>query len=1193
MFLPFRPSIERMSHLFAQRSRASRRSQRIASFRRRFLLEPLEGRQMLSTFYVSTTVDNGSNTSPAAGSLRAAILAVDAQKAGTYSTIDFNIPGTGVHQITPRSLLPLITNPVNINGLSESGSSAASPQIEINGAIAGADAFGLLIQPSASGTATNPTQISGLMITDFGGGGVQVNEASYVKLSDLFVGVSVLGTNTIFAAGNGVFGVFFAAGSNDSLSGSVVSANQGNGVDLGRASNDTLSGDFIGTDATGKGSVDFYGTSLANAASGVAIYAAASNNTIGGTVSGAADVISNNRQQGVWISDSGTSGNLVEGDKIGTTVNGTGALPNSTGVFIQNDATGNTVGGTTLAALDVISGNYSDGVHIEGGASSNLVEGDDIGVAYGGTASLGNGGSGAAIFGGASNNSIGASAAGAGNVISGNGQNGVFISDSTTTGNLVAGDKIGTNAAGTSAIPNGTGVLIQTSAAYNTIGGTTTPGTPSDVISGNYGDGVHIVGGAAHNWVEGDYIGVASNRTASLGNGASGVAIYGGASNNTIGVSAAGTGSGNVISGNNQNGVYISDSTTTGNLVAGDTIGTNAAGTSALPNHVGVFVGNGASSNIIGGTSATQRDLISGNAWDGVQLVGGGTSGNLVEGDYIGVASGGTSSLGNGASGVSIYGSAHGNTIGATAHGSGNVISGNAQNGVYIGDSGTNGNVVAGDYIGTDYLGTSAIPNGTGVFIQHAAYNTIGGTSSVPTPSDVISGNYSDGVHIVNGAFDNWVEGDFIGMSAYGSALGNGASGVAIYADSWNNTIGVNASGTGQGNVISANGQNGVYISDSGTNSNLVAGDQIGTDIGGGDPLPNATGVLIQNGAAYNTIGGTITATRDVISGNTHDGVDIAWGAAQNVVEGDYIGTNGGGTNGVGNGGSGVSIYGAGNYNTIGGNVSGSGDLISGNTSGDGVYIGGSWTNGNLVAGDYIGTDSTGSYSVPNYVGVVVTNSAAYNIIGGAASGAAPSDLISGNSSDGVEINWGAGYNVVVGDDIGVTASLGRNALVVPVDAKFKLANGASGVSMYGGASNNTIGGTTVSVGDIIAYNTQNGIYIGGSGTNGNSAGDDWIANNGNNGVTIASGATGNSIANSNVYSNTHNGVEVDANASYTTITYDALENNGASGVYFAPGSSENVVENCTIEYNTWGIYDAGSNNSQNSNILDHNTNGN
>ena len=129
-----------------QSRRHHRTSRRLNKFHRRFLVEPLEDRQMLSTLYVTTSDDNGSNTNPLAGSLRAQILSAHAAPAGTYTTIDFKIPGSGLQKIQLQAPLPAITNPVNLNGLSQSGSTATSPLIQIDGTGAGRAPWGLTLR---------------------------------------------------------------------------------------------------------------------------------------------------------------------------------------------------------------------------------------------------------------------------------------------------------------------------------------------------------------------------------------------------------------------------------------------------------------------------------------------------------------------------------------------------------------------------------------------------------------------------------------------------------------------------------------------------------------------------------------------------------------------------------------------------------------------------------------------------------------------------------------------------------------------------------------------------------------------------------------------------------------------------------------------------------------------------------------
>ena len=108
---------------------------------------------------------------------------------------------------------------------------------------------------------------------------------------------------------------------------------------------------------------------------------------------------------------------------------------------------------------------------------------------------------------------------------------------------------------------------------------------------------------------------------------------------------------------------------------------------------------------------SSDGNVISGNDWEGVHIVGTGTtdnetSGNVVQGNYIGVSADGSTALGNAESGVGIYAGASDNTIGGSVSGTGDLISANGSNGVYITDSGTTGNVVEGDFIGTNWSAT-------------------------------------------------------------------------------------------------------------------------------------------------------------------------------------------------------------------------------------------------------------------------------------------------------------------------------------------------------------------------------------------------------------------------------------------------------------------------------------------------------
>jgi titin len=306
--------------------------------------------------------------------------------------------------------------------------------------------------------------------------------------------------------------------------------------------------------------------------------------------------------------------------------------------------------------------------------------------------------------------------------------------------------------------------------------------------------------------VTNSYIGTNAAGTAALPNGASGVYILNTATNNTVG-------GGDVISGNAGDGVAIAGSGTTGNVVEGDFIGTNAGGTTALGvQYTGVYILDGASSNIIGDTTAAARDVISGNVYNGVYITGSGTSSNLVEGDFIGTDASGSHAVGQ-QSGVVLAGGASSNYIGTMKPGAGNVISGNTY-GVEITDAGTMLNWVENDLIGTNASDTYAVANTFyGVLIFNgASYNGV--------YSNVISGN-SIGVEI-DGAdtAGNYVYFNEIGTDQSGSiAIGNVYYGVHVsYASNtviMYNTIefsglyclvNVKASTTYYGNTVIRNG---------------------------------------------------------------------------------------------------------------------------------------------------------------------------------------------------------------------------------------------------------------------------------------------------------------------------------------------------------------------------------------------------
>ena len=283
------------------------------------------------------------------------------------------------------------------------------------------------------------------------------------------------------------------------------------------------------------------------------------------------------------------------------------------GLVLTSTADGSTIRGLIIRNWE------ANGILIMAGSDNNVIVGNYIGrLNPNGTASgagTANNGDGVHVEG--ANNIIGGTVPGDGNVISGNSDTGIEIQGSNSTGNRIEGNIIGLNAAGTAAIGNLDGVIIE-DAPNNTIGGATS--AQRNVISGNagglQGNGVVIFGAdAIGNLVQNNYIGTDITGSLDLGNAGSGVLISdngdggvfkGGASGNTI--------RDNVLSGNIYSGVSIANPGANNNSIFGNLIGVDASGIGALGNSVfGVVIWNGASGNRIGGTAVGEGNVIAFN----------------------------------------------------------------------------------------------------------------------------------------------------------------------------------------------------------------------------------------------------------------------------------------------------------------------------------------------------------------------------------------------------------------------------------------------------------------------------------------------------------------------------------------------------------------------------------------------------
>lgn len=506
--------------------------------------------------------------------------------------------------------------------------------------------------------------------------------------------------------------------------------------------------------------------------------------------------------------------NIVEGNYLGTDTTGMIDRGNDHTALNIYDATHNTIGGTTPAARNILSGSGTDnaegippedqkvgvGLALRAGMD-NIIQGNYIGTNALGNAKINNS-YGVRLAGG--RNQFGGDEAGAGNVISGNGDRfttyypdgclGVGVQEESignfetneflTVGNIYKGNKVGTNAAGTAALGNcNTGLFINP--RHSSIVGSITE-SGRNIISGNKENGIYC-----------SYLPRSIEFAPNLGE----IPIPEGFCD---------------ISGNN--------------------IGTDISGTTAIPNidynNFGSFIlffGNAVVYNTAtysnigapGGTSAGSCtgfcNLISGNQTEGAYR--GSIYGEVgIFNNFLGTNKNGSAALPNSVGSASFEGGlTRVGAVGVDEGGGfiplGNLISGNSYQGVGFSSSFNNSYVpqrIEGNLIGTDSTGTTAIANGTpgdgasavGVDGIRAV---IGGTH--PLARNVISGNIGSGIGIGGKGYFPFVVNNYIGVNKNGQALGNTDDGIFIYASDV--TVGGSVE---QANTIAHNGGRGVYI---------------------------------------------------------------------------------------------------------------------------------------------------------------------------------------------------------------------------------------------------------------------------------------------------------------------------------------------------------------------------------------------
>lgn len=297
--------------------------------------------------------------------------------------------------------------------------------------------------------------------------------------------------------------------------------------------------------------------------------------------------------------------------------------------------------------------------------------------------------------------------------------------------------------------------------------------------------------------ISGNYIGTNETGSDTLGNDI-GIEIGSGSDRTLIGGSIEADR--NLISGNRHIGVRLLDVQHC--TVSGNFVGIDRTGTYALPNYDGVSLEGAVKYNTIGGLTAGERNVISGNIDYGLPIFGAGAEGNSVIGNYLGTNASGTYAIGN-TYGVLFDDGTFNNRVGGESDAERNLISGNSGYGVFFYNNGTNHNLIKNNLIGTDVTGIQAIPNTAGIVIDGISYqNTI--------DSNVIAGNLEMGIGIdITGSDSNVIVRNRIGVALNGSALPNGMDGIRISQGPVGTVIGGSPA---EANIIANNGGNGVFL---------------------------------------------------------------------------------------------------------------------------------------------------------------------------------------------------------------------------------------------------------------------------------------------------------------------------------------------------------------------------------------------
>lgn len=581
------------------------------------------------TLVVDSDLDNNDGDySPGEFTFREAIILANADS--RTNRILFDLPVHGAGNVNINANLPELATPVRIDG---AGEGSCLPLV-------------FLENPGSVGTGidinTNDSLVRGLAVYHFTQnqflvrGNQNILECNYIGVKQSLPDPDPIDPNTVGVQVTGADNEIGRPGA-----GNLIAHNGfGVRVQTGAATGNVIAGNRIGIGLDGE-------TEISNLV-GVSVSGGAANVTVGGAAPGAGNIISGNAGHGVELLTGGS--HLVDGNTIGLNEAGDAVVANQgSGVHIASGSN-NQIG--LPGSGNIISGNDGWGVHLDSSnvGNDNLIQGNIIGLDGAGTTSVGNALGGVYLERG-SNHAIGGTAAGAGNVISGNTGPGIRALGAGMNGLDIFGNIIGADASGSIAVGNDLGILIE-NANDVFIGGLTAD--HGNLISGNRSDGVHVDGGTINRvTIQGNIIGLTQTGDAPLGNGRHGVALVGTVTDAIVGGGVAGAE--NYISGNVGNGVFIGDAAGINNpVVQRNLIGPGVASGSLFPNgvhgieslRVGARIGglaaglgntivgheNGAGIRASGNTLRIEGNTISGNE-TGLLYIGG--TGSIFEANTI------------------------------------------------------------------------------------------------------------------------------------------------------------------------------------------------------------------------------------------------------------------------------------------------------------------------------------------------------------------------------------------------------------------------------------------------------------------------------------------------------------------------------------------------------------------------------